>query len=60
MKNTFNNGIFKDTGISVEIVDNDMLENDSDFKVNGESIFGKNVPINTIKGFVYNNKIYIN
>lgn len=60
MKNAFNNGIFKDTGISVEIVDNDMLENDQDFKVDGKSIFGKDVPVNTIKGFVYNNKIYIN
>lgn len=60
MKNAFNNGIFKDTGISVEIVDNNMLENDQEFKVNGKSIFGKDVPVNTIKGFVYNNKIYIN
>jgi hypothetical protein len=35
----FNSTLFKDTDISIEITDNDSLQNDDEFKVDGKPIF---------------------
>lgn len=60
LQRAFNEGLLKDSGIEIVITDNDSLANDEEFKQNGESIFGDITDMSTIKGFVYNNKIYIN
>lgn len=62
LKDMFNKTLFKDTDISIEITDNDSLQNEEEFKVNGKPIFQFNDEFSPsqIKGFVYNNKIYIN
>lgn len=61
LKNVFNNGIFKGTGIEIVITDNESLKTDPDLlDGEGKSIFGEGFDPSVIKGFVYNNKIYIN
>lgn len=61
LKEHFNKGLFKGTGIEVVITDNDSLLSDPELQdEEGKSIFGEDFNPKLVKGFVYGNKIYIN
>lgn len=58
LQKIFNDGLFKGTGIEIEVLSAEEL---AELKTNnGESVFPNKDALKSIRGFVYNNKIYIN